>query len=94
MAERAVIPSLVAGAEAEEVLLGGCEGGDSNKRDLIEMRLCMLRALGVNDPACEKRLRRKAKGLVRRHYRTIERVATALAECGVLTGHDIDFETE
>ena len=41
-------------------------------------------------PACANRLQREAKRLIRRHYRTIERVAMALMERRTLRADRID----
>ncbi len=66
---------LMAGAEAESVILGQCEGGDLDDRHNIARTLDDI-------GAAEARLRQTTRALVRRHRSTIEQVASRL--CGMM----------
>jgi ATP-dependent Zn protease len=86
------IMTYMAGAEAEEVLLGDCAGGDGEDRRQVALMLSTL--LGDADEmeteAWEQRLRRHTRGLVRRHAGKIELVVEALLLRRRLEGSEID----
>jgi|SRR5208283_78764 len=86
------IMAYMAGAEAEEVLLGDCAGADGEDRRQVALMLSTL--LGGADEleteAWEQRLRRHTRGLVRRHAARIELVAEALLVRCRLEGSEID----
>jgi|SRR5271165_914618 len=89
---RGRIMTYMAGAEAEEVLLGDCAGGDGEDRRQVALMLSTL--LGdadkVETDAWKQRLRRHTRGLVRRHAGRIELVAEALLLRRRLEGSVID----
>lgn len=75
---------MMAGREAEEELLGACPGGDGDDRYRIA---CALQELYPEAEVLryERRLRRLARRLVRRHRSKIERIAALLIERGTLS---------
>lgn len=83
------ILTLMAGAEAEEEILGRCEGGDADDRYWIGLMLHEIEPEAAHD-ALEARLRRAARSLARRHRSDIVRVAASLASKGAMTGEEID----
>jgi len=83
------ILTLMAGGEAEEEILGECEGGDAQDRYEIGLMLHEIWPEEKHD-ALESRLRRAARALARRHRTDIERVAASLASKGTMTGEEID----
>ena len=86
------IMTYMAGAEAEEVLLGDRAGGDTHDRRQVALMLSTL--LGYADDeetaAWEQRLRHHTRVLVRRHAGRIELVAEALLVRHRLEGSEID----
>ena len=88
---RGTILARMAGAEAENVILGVCQGGDGRDRHEIEM-------LAESDAEIpeeawaryEPRMRRQTRRLIRKHRAKIERVAAALLERGELSADEID----
>ena len=93
---RGRILSFMAGREAEEECLGQCEGGDGE--DLYQINL-MFDYAKVPGSQCsgdtaeiryEKRLRQRARWLVRRHRGKIERIAEELLREGYLSAKMID----
>ena len=84
------IIAFMAGAEAEQLLLGATLGGDGDDRYQIEL---MARELDC-DPdewiRLEARLRAMTRMLIRRHRNRISGVADALIAKGKLTGRQID----
>ena len=73
---RAWILTLMAGAEAKEMIFGHCRGGEGDDRRQITR---LIAALLVTDPdRFERRMRAMTRMLVRRHRAPIERVAKAL----------------
>ncbi|TNC16422.1 hypothetical protein FF100_04030 [Methylobacterium terricola] len=83
------ILAYMAGAEAEEVILGDCQGGDGDDRRWITGMLYEIAPEDEHE-ARETRLRRAARQLVRRHRSDIEAIARMLMERGTLTGEEID----
>ena len=87
---RGRVMTFMAGAEAERILLGSCQGADGDDRRQIGR---MIDDLMVPDELLgqyEERLRRRTVGLVHRHRRTIERVAGALIKHRRLSGEEVD----
>jgi hypothetical protein len=90
---RAKIIGLMAGAEAEKVIFGGCLGGDGggDYKDRYQIAL-----IADSDFAPDKweryepRMRRQTRRLVRKHRDKIERVARALLEHQTLSGEAIE----
>jgi hypothetical protein len=79
IAARGRIIALMAGAEAEEVILGSCQGGDLEERYHIHL------IVGSDDSDLEgrwdhyePRMRRQTRRLVRKHQAKIKRLAGAL----------------
>lgn len=87
----AKIMSSMAGAEAEIILLGATQGGDSDDRCQIE-RLAEELSNSSAWPweRIEGRLRAMTRMLVRRHRALIERLAAALLKKKTLSGAAID----
>jgi ATP-dependent Zn protease len=81
------IIAFMAGAEAEQVLLGATQGGDGDDRDQIEL---MADELDGSWSRIEPRLRAMTRMLVRRHRARIERVAAALLERRTLSREELD----
>ncbi len=77
------ILTVMAGAEAEEELLGSCEGGDGGDRDQVALMLQAICDEAAED-RLEARLRRMTKMLCRRHRAAIGAVADALLASGTL----------
>jgi hypothetical protein len=95
VAYRASAIARMAGAEAELECIGSGGLGDSDDRYWIDCALEYLVPIDSNDPKAawqhyERRLRVRARGLVRRHKVKIERVAQELLERKSLTGDEID----
>jgi hypothetical protein len=85
------IMSLMAGAEAEVVLLGSTHGGDGEDRYQIDLTAEQLDNIEPADwIRLEARLRAMTRVLTRRHRKRIERVAEALLAKGSLSGKAID----
>ena len=87
------IIAFMAGAEAEQVLLGATQGGDGDDRDQIELMAVELMAVQLGDGSwsrIEPRLRAMTRMLVRRHRARIERVAAALLERKTLSREELD----
>jgi ATP-dependent Zn protease len=82
--------SCMAGAEAEEVCLGVCHGGDGNDRYQIDLMLDSFLPADADVPRYAKRLRSMTRWLVRRHRPAIERVANLLLERGQLEPAEIN----
>jgi hypothetical protein len=92
VAFHARIMAYMAGAEAERVLLGVCNGGDGN--DLSEIAW-MANSAGYDTFSGEwtrrrGQLRRQTVRLLRKHQATVRSVADALLEKHVLAGGEID----
>jgi hypothetical protein len=86
------IITCMAGAEAENALLGRCNLGDAGDRYEIE-KLADTRwafASGEEWARAEPRMRRQARRLVRKHRDKIERVAKALLQRKSLTPDEVD----
>jgi hypothetical protein len=84
---RARIMAYMAGAEAEIVCLGSCNGGDGDDRYQISRMLAECR----NEPSQhEARLRALTRSLVRRHKASIERVARALIARTALSRRELN----
>ena len=84
----------MAGAEAERVLLGACNGGDGNENDLGAIAW-MANSAGYDtfSGAWMRRkgqLRRQTIRLLRKHQATVRSVAEALMEKGYLASEEID----
>ncbi|WP_338833572.1 hypothetical protein [Bradyrhizobium septentrionale] len=86
------IIAFMAGAEAEQVLLGATQGGDGDDRDQIELMAAELVAiqLGASWSRIEPRLRAMTRMLVRRHRARIEWVAAAMLERRTLSREELD----
>lgn len=91
------ILAVMAGAEAERVLLGECEGGDEEDEYQVGMMIYSiggrLRPTGDEDADHDYfvgQLRRHCQRVVRRHWADIERVAEALRVRQTLAGDDLD----
>jgi ATP-dependent Zn protease len=88
--------SLYAGAEAERVILGTSDVGDSADRSKAASCLSEIGVPGaryVSDDIWQRyeaRLRRKARDLVSRHRREIERVARELQKHKTLSAERVD----
>jgi ATP-dependent Zn protease len=80
--------TLMAGAEAEVVLLGSTQGGDAFDRSEIERMAEPLS--GESWSRIELRLRAMTRMLVRRHRVLVERVAAALLERKTLSGEELN----
>jgi ATP-dependent Zn protease len=84
--------TMMAGAEAERVLIGRCRGGDGQDRYDIA---CIVDSSDFKFSVdafwdrIEPRLRVYTRALVRRHRAAIERVAAALQERGTLSSEEI-----
>jgi hypothetical protein len=78
------IIAYMAGAEAENELLGLCRGGDGNDRREIEWMAESRHAELPEDlwRRYEPRMRRQTRRLVRKHRASVERVADAHAATG------------
>jgi ATP-dependent Zn protease len=89
---RARIMAEMAGAEAEKVLVGYCQGGDGFDRRQIEQWREMDDAELSDDlwQRHEPRMRRQTQRLIRKHRDKIERVAASLRRKKTLTGEEID----
>ena len=88
---RGTIIARMAGAEAEREFFGQCRGGDDDDQYQIAL---LMDSRWTEIPAddwdqYEARLRAQTRRLVRRHRRTIKRVATAREERGTLEGEGI-----
>jgi ATP-dependent Zn protease len=83
------ILAFMAGAEAENVILGGCDGGDGDDRYQINL---MAEEVAGHDQwqRAENRLRAMTRALVRRNRARIDRVADALLAKGKLSSRQID----
>jgi len=87
---------LVAGAEAEELIVGTCAGGDgSDRQDCYEtLTQFHLPPVDPDDAAAVDqyfgRLRRHTRALVRRHENTIRAVAETLQKRGTLSADELD----
>ena len=85
------ILTYMAGAEAENVLLGSCQGGDGDDRDQIDLMANSRHADLKNKwKRNEPRMRTITQALVRKHRDKIENVAHALLEHRRLGPEDID----
>lgn len=88
---RASIITLMAGAEAEIVILGRCRGGDSCDRREIKLVLNSGDAIPLDQ--CEKvwgpRMRRQTRRLIHRHNEKIVWLAKALREIGTLEAGEV-----
>jgi ATP-dependent Zn protease len=84
------IIAFMAGAEAEQVLLGATQGGDGDDRDQIELMAEELDSDPDEWVRLEARLRAMTRTLVRRHRALIERVASALLERKTLSREELD----
>jgi ATP-dependent Zn protease len=89
---RGRILAYMAGAEAERIILGDCQGGDGDDRRQIEM-------MAESDDSdidvarwarLEPRLRATTRRLVRHHRAAIERLASALEARETMSGDEID----
>ncbi len=92
LVHRAYIIMVMAGAEAEDVLLGHCSGDDGTDRRHIAHTV-YSREPDISAEAWrryEPRIRRQTRRLVREHRDKIERVAAALLKHGTLTGSLVD----
>jgi hypothetical protein len=93
---RGRVLTFMAGWAAEIEILGSCRGGDGDDRRQVALMLEQIPISGYQHDGdrtterYEARLRDRARGLVRRHRATIERVAAALQERGTLTADEID----
>jgi hypothetical protein len=78
----------MAGAEAEAVIIGNCNGGDGDDRYQVTL---MLEEIARRDdrPALERRLRRWTTTLCRRHIDRIKLLAEVLMREGSLSDDDI-----
>lgn len=89
---RGTIMARMAGAEAENVILGACQGGDSYDRSDIE-QMAASSDTEFSEAEWERfepRMRRQTRRLIRKYRAAIERVAAALLERGTLEPDDID----
>lgn len=75
---RARTMCVMAGREAEEECLGHCEGGDGDDQYWVVMMLDSSAIPAERLERWEARLRRHARGLVRRHRSAIEHIAREL----------------
>lgn len=83
---RGRIMSFLAGAVAEEVILGECQGGDGD-----DQHQCQLMAEAARfDAGYVERLRRQTVRSVKHHRALIITVADALERHGMLSGEAID----
>jgi hypothetical protein len=92
LAFRGKIIALMAGAEAENELLGQCRGGDGDDRREIE-EMAQSRYSELPDDLWQRyepRMRRQTRRLIRKHRASIELVAAALQACGTLAPDEID----
>ena len=87
---RANILMAMAGTEAERTILGRSSGGDSYDRAQIAALYRELAAIGALPEDHERKFRRNARLLVRRHRDTIQNVAQALQRRGTMRGGAID----
>lgn len=88
---RAKIIALMAGAEAERVLLGTEAAGDDDDRNqiLLLIESGYVDIDGKDWPTYEARLRAQTHRLIRRYQPKIERVAKVLLERGTLQADEI-----
>lgn len=89
---RGTIIARMAGAEAEEVILGACDGGDGSDRREIAWMM-QSRDAEIPPDRCElweARMRRQTRRLIRRHRDKIERVAEALMSRQTLQTEEVD----
>jgi hypothetical protein len=89
---RGTILAKMAGAEAENEIIGACQGGDGADRSEIEM-MAESPVTGFSEALWERyesRMRRQVRRLVRKHRAGIERVAEALLERHILQPEEID----
>jgi ATP-dependent Zn protease len=84
------IIAYMAGAEAEQVLLGVTQGGDGDDRYQIELMAEQLDCDPAQWVSREARLRAMTRMLIRRHRDRIERVADALLAKRKLSTEQID----
>lgn len=92
------ILSLMAGAEAEIVILGHCQGGDGNDQreialnfDSVDFWIPEKTGDELEDLATfEQRLRRHCRAIVRRHRSKIEMVAQLLLDRKTIGGSVLD----
>jgi hypothetical protein len=77
---RGRILAYMAGREAEEELLGHCQGGDHDDQYQIALMLMELYRAEERQAKVERRLRIFARNLVRRHRPKIEALSRALIE--------------
>jgi hypothetical protein len=85
---RGRIMALMAGGEAEAEFFGTCSEGDGNDRNWIA---CMLQELCQESEVerTEARLRRMTRMLMRRHRKTVQRVAEQLEVRGTLSEGEV-----
>lgn len=82
------ILALMAGAEAERLIVGRVGVGDGDDRRQIAMRMDSADYAG--GCASEPRLRRATRALVQRHRSAIEALAAVLIKKGTLSGDEVD----
>jgi ATP-dependent Zn protease len=91
-AMHACIMTLMAGAEAEIVILGRCHGGDNDDR--LQIVLIVDEATDFSPEQFwdryEPRMRRQTRRLVSHHRNKIERVANALVERETLQPDEVE----
>jgi hypothetical protein len=87
---RGRILTFMAGREAEEELLGRCDGGDDDDQFQIALMMQQLSIPHSDEDCYEARLRRRCRHLVRRHRKAIEAVAKRLLQAGEIAGDDLD----
>jgi|SRR5579863_7037007 len=90
---RGTILARMAGAEAETVILGACQGGAGDDQFEIEAMAVSRHAEFSSEEweRYEPRMRRQTRQLIRRHRAKIERVAAALLARGTLEPEEVDF---
>jgi ATP-dependent Zn protease len=89
---RGTILARMAGAEAENVIVGACQGGDGFDQYEIGM-MAESSDTGFTEAEWERyepRMRRQTRRLVRKHRAKIERVAAALLKHRTLQPADVD----
>lgn len=82
----------MAGAEAEDVIIGHCEGGDGQDRREIE-RIFLTGETEIPRgrwEVVEARMRRQTRRIIRRHQSKIERVANALLARKTLQPNEVE----
>ena len=84
------IIAFMAGAEAEQVLLGATQGGDGDDRYQIKLMAEELDCDSDEWVKLEARLRAMTRMLIRRHRNRIERVADTLLAKRKLSAKEID----